>query len=397
MKKLWQKDEQGLEVLVETFETKDDIALDQKLIPYDIEGSLAHAKMLVKIGILSKKELTVLEKGLKDIQILTDKGEFVLQMGDEDVHTKIEQFLTEHYGEVGKKIHTARSRNDQVLTALRLFSKAELEKIQEDIAILIKTFASFKKHHGRQLMPGYTHMQKAMPSSLGLWAGSFIAALEDDLTLIKSTYGLIDQSPLGSAAGYGLPINIDRKYTAKLLQFKTVQENPIYCQQSRGKFDASVVASLVQILLTINKFATDVLLFTTQEFGFFTASSAITTGSSIMPQKKNVDLAELLRSKVHIVLGHYMQIVSLSSNLTSGYNRDLQDSKKSLMESLEITSNSLKVAKLLLENIQPNAETLKTAMTDDLYATEKALALVLKGESFRDAYLKIGKQYSKKK
>lgn len=395
MNKLWQKGSQKLDKFVETFETKDDLLLDQKLIPYDVYGSLAHAKMLYKIGILSKIELSKLEKGLEEILELNNNGKFNLEAGDEDIHTKIENFLTIKYGQVGKKIHTARSRNDQVLTALRLFTKSELSKIQDEILKLIKGFNTFNKKNGHIPMPGYTHMQKAMPSGIGMWSGSFKESLEDDLKVLKSAYNLINQSPLGSAAGYGLPIQIDKKYTAHLLGFKKVQENPIYCQSSRGKFEAFVLSSLIGVLLTINKFATDAMLFNTQEFGFFTASAKITTGSSIMPQKKNLDLAELLRSKVHIVLGNYTTLVSLSSNLISGYNRDLQDSKKPLMESLEIALDSIIASQILLANLTVNSEKLKTAMTDDLFQTEKALKLVIKGENFRDAYKTVGKEYVK--
>ena len=397
MKKLWQKNNQNLDEFVEVFETRDDLLLDEKLIPFDIRGSLAHAKMLKKIGILTHNELKILKSGLQVIFKLANAGQFTLEIGDEDIHTKIENYLTERYADVGKKIHTARSRNDQILTALRLFSKSELAKIQKETLELIKTFKSFNEKYGLLDMPGYTHMQKAMPSSIGLWIESFVSNLEDDLKIIQSAYGLINQSPLGSAAGYGVPVKIDKEYTAKLLGFTKVQENPIYCQQSRGKFDAFILASLVQILLTINKFAADVMLFSTSEFGYLIPSSKITTGSSIMPQKINLDLAELLMSKVHLVLGNYVKLVSLSANLVSGYNRDLQDTKKPLIESLEVTLDSLIATRILLNNLTPNKEKLKNSMTEDLYATEKALKLTLKGQSFRDAYRKIGSKLFKEK
>lgn len=414
MKKLWQKNEQGssanktkLNSVVEAFETKDDLILDQKLIKYDVLGSIAHAKMLFKIDILTGEELSKLEQGLNEILKLDKAGEFNLEYGDEDIHTKIENFLTEKYGEVGKKIHTARSRNDQVLTALRLYNKNELEEIQKYLLALIQSFHKFSKKYGNVPMPGYTHMQKAMPSSVSLWSESFKDSLLDDLSLVKAVYKVNNQSPLGSAAGFGVSIEIDKQYTAKLLGFEKVQENSLYCQNSRGKTEAAILASLISILSTINKFATDLMLFTTSEFDFFKVSGDLTTGSSIMPQKKNLDIAELLKSKVHLVLGNYIQIVSLSSNLMSGYNRDIQDSKKPLMESFEITLDCLKIAKILLENLTPNEEKLKAAMTDELFATEKALKLVLEGESFRNAYQqvanelassasqKVGKDYSK--
>lgn len=395
MKKLWQKNKYKLDPIIEAFETKGDLLMDQKLLKYDVQGSIAHAQMLFKIGILSKEELNKLQKAFKEILNLDKMGKFNLEIGDEDIHTKIENFITQKYGIVGKKIHTGRSRNEQVLTALRLCSKKVLCEIEEELANLTKAFNNFANKYGSIPIPGYTHMQKAMPSSLKLWAESFKESLEDDLIILKAAHKLNNQSPLGSGAGYGVPLDLDREYTARLLGFEKVQDNPQYCQNSRGKIEALIVASLVNILQTINKFATDILLFTTSEFSFFKVSTDVVTGSSIMPQKKNLDLAELLRSKVHIVLGHYIQIVSLSSNLISGYNRDLQDTKKPLMESVEITLDSLKIAKILLESITPNKKQLENAMTEELYAAENALKLVLKGESFRDAYQKIGQKFWK--
>jgi len=297
--------------------------------------------------------------------------------------------LTEKYGEVGQKIHTGRSRNDQVLTAIRLYSKEMMENIKQDLAGLIKSFENFSKKYGSIKMPGYTHMQKAMPSSIRLWAGSFMDSLKDDSLMLNTAIKLNNQSPLGSAAGYGIPLKLDREYTAKLLGFAKVQNNPLYCQNSKGKIEAVILAALTQILLTINKFASDIMLFTTSEFNFFQASDKVTTGSSMMPQKKNPDAAELLRSKVHLILGNYIALVSLSSNLPSGYNRDLQDIKKPLLESLEITLGSLEVTKILLENLTPNKEVLKKSMTEEIFAAQKAYELVQKGMPFRKAYREV--------
>lgn len=395
MKKLWQKDEYKLDPTIESFETKDDLLMDQKLLKYDVQGSLAHAKMLTKIGILSKEERDKLQKAFKEILELEKEGSFNLETGDEDMHTKIETYITKKYGTVGEKIHTGRSRNDQVLTAVRLYSKDQLLTIKNEVENLIKSFKKFSESYGAIPMPGYTHMQKAMPSSLVIWSGSFIESLEDDLKVLEAAMKLNDQSPLGSGAGYGVPISLDKQYSAKVLGFSKTQNNPLYCQNSRGKIEAVVIASLISILQTINKFASDVLLFTTSEFNFFEVANEVTTGSSIMPQKKNVDVAELLRSKVHLVLGYYTQIVSLSSNLISGYNRDPQDTKKSLIESLEITLNSLKVVQILLKNLTPNKEVLEKAMTPEMFATEKAFELVKKGMPFRKAYQKIGKEFHK--
>lgn len=392
MKKLWQKGEYKLDPTIEAFETKDDLLMDQKLLKYDVQGSLAHAQMLYKIGILTKEELNKLQEAFKEILDLDKANKFDLEIGDEDIHTKIENYITLKYGEVGKKIHTGRSRNDQVLTAIRLYGKDQMSSIKNELGDLIKSFIVFSKKYGQIKMPGFTHMQKAMPSSLAIWADSFIASLQDDLVILETAMRLNDQSPLGSGAGYGVPLNLDKKYTAKLLGFGKVQDNPLYCQNSRGKIEAVVIASLINILQTINKFASDVLLFTTSEFNFFKAADNVTTGSSIMPQKKNVDLAELLRSKVHLVLGNYVHTVSLSSNLISGYNRDLQESKKPLIESLEITLHSLTVSGILLNSLIPNKEVLEEALTPEMFAAERAFELVKKGVSFRQAYQKIGKE-----
>jgi argininosuccinate lyase len=397
MKKLWQKNTIEMDSFIESFETKEDLLLDQKLVVSDVYGSLAHAKMLKKIGILTAQELTLLIEGLNEILALTKQNQFVLQPGDEDIHTKIENILTEKYGEVGKKIHTGRSRNDQVLTALRLYSKDKLLAIWADLIQLAENFHQFAKEYESVVMPGFTHMQKAMPSTVGMWAGAFTESFLDDLTSLKNAYQLNDQSPLGSAAGYGVPLPLDREYTAEILGFKKVQINPIYCQNSRGKIESQIIAALSATLFDINKFATDVLFFTSSETGYFSVSESLYSGSSIMPQKKNVDVAELLRSKLHLLLGHYQQIMSLSSNLISGYNRDFQDSKKPFMESLDIAHDSIKATILLINNLIPNKEKLQAALTPEIYATHYAIKFVTQGIPFRVAYQMVGEDLSQLK
>ena len=388
--KLWQKDTQ-LNKTIETFETGGDLILDQKLVEWDVYGTLAHVYGLKKIGLLTAKEAGTAQKGLLEILAKNKKGAFKLTQGDEDVHTKIENYLTHNYGEVGKKIHTGRSRNDQVLTAMRLFTKNELLKIWQALLALAQTFLDFAKEHEFVPIPGYTHMQKAMPMTVGMWAAAFVESLVDDSKLFEIIYELNNQSALGSAAGFGVPLDLDRGFTAKLLGFAKVQNNSLYCQNSRGKIEATIVSGLIGQLQTINKLASDILFFTSSELKYFTVDPSLCTGSSIMPQKQNVDIAELLRSKVHLVLGQYTSLVSLSSNLISGYNRDLQDSKKPLFESLEITLSSLQVAKLLVQGLHPNYQKLYQSMTPELFATHKALELVKKGMSFRQAYQTIGK------
>lgn len=392
-KKLWQASKnQELESSVEAFETRDDLLIDQKLVKYDCIGSLVQAKMLRKINILTDTELKSLESTLKEIIKLDGEGKFNLRAGDEDVHTKIENFLVKKCGSAGRKIHTGRSRNDQVATALRLYMKDKLQDLARQIVFLIVVLEKFSNLYGKLPMSGYTHMQKAMPSTISLWIGSFRESLADDLEIIKAVIKIIDKSPLGSGAGYGVPLDLKRDYTAKLLGFSKVQENSLYCQNSRGKYEALILSALVSILQTLNKLATDVMLFTTEEYGFFSLEGSLTTGSSIMPQKKNPDLVELIRSKLHVVVGNYATVVSLSSNLPSGYNRDLQDSKKPLMESLEITHETIQVSGLLVGSLIPNEKKLKQSMTDDLYAAEKAFGLVKKGMAFRDAYQEVAKK-----
>lgn len=394
MRKLWEKNWR-LNPLIEAFETEEDLLVDQKLIKFDVLATLAHVKMLQKIRILSQKEFKTLWEGLLKILSLEKEGKFVPKLyEDEDIHTKIENFLTENYGDVGKKVHTGRSRNDQVLTAIRLLTKEELLSIWKELLGLLGRLLDFAKKYEFMPIPGYTHLQKAMPTSLGMWAGSFAESLFDDLKLLKTVYQLNNQSPLGSASGFGVPLPLDREYTAKLLGFEKVQSNALYCQNSRGKIEAVVVASLMTIFMDVNRLASDILLFTTREFGFFEVADELCTGSSFMPQKKNIDVAELLRSKVHLILGHYVQLVSLSSNLTSGYNRDLQDSKKPLFEVLAIGRKSLQATNILVKNLSPREEALKKSLTPEMFATHKVIELVKQGVPFREAHQKVGSSLS---
>jgi len=388
--KLW-GDKWNINAEIESFETKDDLIIDQELAPYDVLGSLAHAQILLQQSIITKIEHAKIRKGLKEIFHLAKQGKLRLNLGDEDIHTKIESYLTEKYGEVGKKIHTGRSRNDQVLTALRLLIKDRLLSVEKEMLSLSNNFIEFAKRYQFMPMPGYTHMQKAMPSSVGMWSASFAEALLDDLQVIQTAYRLSDQSPLGSAAGYGVPIALDRKLSAKLLGFAKIQNNSLYCQNSRGKIEAVVIIALVTILSDINRFANDILLFTMSEFSFFSASPELYTGSSLMPQKKNLDVAELLASKVKRVLGNYVTVVTTPLNLLSGYNRSLQDIKKPLLESLNTVLDCIKTATLLLANLTPNEENLTKAITPEMFAAHSVFQQVQKGSSFREAYQQISK------
>ncbi len=389
MAKLWNKTSQKFNKIIEEFETGDDLVLDKYLTEADVYGSLAHAFMLSTIGLITKTELSDIHKELIKILELSKKGKFNLEFGDEDIHTKIENFLTKNLGNTGKKIHAGRSRNDQVLLAIRIYTKSELLKIWGSILDLISVLIGLSEKYSNIPMPGYTHMQKAMPSSVGMWFGSFAEAMIDDVKLLQTAFDLNNQSPLGSGAGYGVSLNLDRKLVADFLGFKKVQTNSLYCQNSRGKIESIVVFSLLQIVFDISKLASDVLLFTTSEFNFFEVDESLFTGSSIMPHKRNVDVAELLRSKVNIMQGYLIQVFATVVNLPSGYNRDFQDIKRPFIESINLTKNVINISEILVKNIKPKKDILIKAMTPELYTTHIAYQLVKDGVPFREAYRKI--------
>jgi len=387
--KLWEKGYK-LNTLIEKFTVGDDYILDRKLVKYDCIASIAHAKMLGKIGILKKEEVGKLVRELSNIIKLDKK--FIILKEDEDCHTAIENYLTKKLGVLGKKIHTARSRNDQVLTALRLFYRDELNECEKLMHEYIRAMGAFVKKWGNVKLPGYTHTRKAMPSSIRVWGTAFIDSMYDNLELTEETLELIDQSPLGTGAGYGVPLDIDRKYAAKLLGFSRVQE-PVYTQISRGKFEATILHSLSQVMFDINKIASDLIIFSMPEFEYFELPKEFTTGSSIMPQKKNPDVLELLRAKYHVVVSYEFQVKSMTANLISGYNRDLQLTKEPAMKGLEITKESISIMALIFKNLKVNESRCKDALTEDVYATEKAYNLVKKGIPFREAYREISKKY----
>jgi argininosuccinate lyase len=388
--KLWQKN-YTLNKEIASFTVGNDFFLDQKLLKYDIKVNLAHAKMLNSIDILTKEELAKISKTLQQLNNLAKKGKFKIKKEQEDVHTAVEEFLTKKIGKIGKKIHTAKSRNDQVMTDILLYCKDELNIIKKLITKVIQEINHFSKKYNKIPMPGYTHMQKAMPYSVSKWILSFKEMLEDDLNSIDFALSLIDKNPLGSAAGYGLPIKINKELTTKELRFKQTHKHALYVQNSRGKYEIVIMSAINQSMLTINKLATDLLLFTTSEFNFFLLPDEFCTGSSIMPQKKNYDVLELVKGKTVTIQSKIVEISLLYSNLPSGYNRDIQLTKEPLMESIEISKSIISIITLVLKNLKPNKKTLEKSMTKELYATEKALNLTKKGIPFRDAYKKITK------
>lgn len=386
--KLWQKNYK-LDNQIEKFTVGNDYLLDQKLVKYDCIASIAHTRMLRKIGILTKKETNQAIATLNEIMRLNKKGKFTIKKENEDCHTEIENYLTKKLGKTGKKIHTARSRNDQVLTALRLYYKEEIKIIIQLSDSLMEEMRIFGKKYGKTKMPGYTHMRKAMPSSVSLWILSFIDSMKDNQKMIYCTEELLNQSPLGSGAGYGLPLKIDRVFTAKLLGFKKVQNNPLYVQNSRGKFESSLLHSLNQIMFDLNKISSDILFFSIEGLNFFELNSEICTGSSIMPHKKNPDVLEILRAKYHENLAHEFQIKTMIANLISGYNRDLQLTKEPTIKGIENTKECLEIMKLVLKNIKVDKEDCQKSITEEMHSVEKIYKSVREGNPFRDAYKKF--------
>lgn len=390
MKKLWQKTDPQMKA-AEDYCFGDTVVVDNKLIVHDAIGSIAHGVMLADMGILTKQEFASIKTSLLTVIDQSNAGLFCVESGDEDVHTKIEMYLTEQLGEAGKKIHTGRSRNDQVLVDLRLYTKVQLLAIFDATKALIHTFYQFAKCNEFVPMPGYTHMQKAMPSSIGMWAGSFAESLLDDNELLKGAFVLNDQSPLGSGAAYGISLPIDRQKTSDLLGFSKVQNNALYAQVSRGKSHAALMHTCAQIMLTLARFAADVLLFTTSEFNFFRVDESLCTGSSIMPQKKNLDVLEMVRARTHAVCGYETIVQSVISGLPSGYNADIGETKQPFIKTIETTKETVNICRLVLESLHPNIEALRTGCSPQLYATHAAYQLVQSGIPFRDAYVRVGK------
>lgn len=390
--KLWNKND-PLDQGIERFTVGKDPSLDQHLVYYDCQASIAHAQMLQKIGIIDAEECRQLVSALNGIIDLHRQGKFEIKQSDEDCHTAIENYLTLHCGEAGKKIHTARSRNDQVLTALRLFEKNALSEIKQCLGEFRTALTQLAQQYPDLEIPGYTHMQKAMPMKVATWLASFKDAAADNETLLDVIYTIIDQNPLGTAAGFGTSIAIDRVMTQQALSFARVQENPLYAQLSRGKFEGSILHLCSQITFDLNKLATDLILFSMAEFKFLSLPMAFCTGSSIMPQKKNPDVLELLRAHYHEIIGEEFKVKSMAGNLISGYNRDMQLSKEPLINGVTVTLNCIKIATQILPEIVFNQAICGKAMTAELYATEEANQLVATGVPFREAYKIVAKKF----
>jgi argininosuccinate lyase len=392
--KLWDKGYR-LDSAVERYTVGDDYRLDAALVKHDCLASIAHAGALHKAGILSLSEKRRLVRELRRILSLDRKGEFSILPEDEDGHTAIEKFLTAALGDLGKKIHTARSRNDQVVTALRLYSREKLHNVEQRIEALARALRRKAGKSKRIRMPGYTHARKAMPSSFAAWLEAFAESMQDNRIPIRAALSLLDQNPLGTGAGYGIPVfAVDRSQTARELGFRRVQKSALYVQNSRGKFEAVTVSALSNVMLDINKMCADLILFSMDEFGFVRLPREICTGSSIMPQKMNPDVLEIARARYHTVIANEHQIKSIIGNLMSGYNRDLQLTKKPLMESFEIVESTLSIMLHVMEGIMVDEEKSRLACTPEIYATEEVYRLVQSGVPFRDAYRKVAEKYA---
>jgi len=391
--KLWDKN-YILDKEIENFTVGNDYLIDKKLLKYDCIGSIAHARMLEKINILSKDECKDIIFQLKKIIELNEKKLFKIKKEDEDCHTAIEKYLIKNLGKTGKKINTARSRNDQILTALRLYYKDEIKNTEYEINKLLKTVKKFKKKYSEIEIPGYTHMKKAMPSSINIWVGYIIESFKENIKFLKFVLSYIDKSPLGTAAGYGLPIKIDRDLTSEILGFKEIQKNPLHVQNSRGKYESLILHSLIQIMYDLNKISTDILFFSIDEIDIFSIPKKYCTGSSIMPHKNNFDCIELIRAKYHLIISLENQINSVVGNLISGYNRDIQITKEPVIKAFHTTKECIKIMNLILSDLKLNKDKCKKAMNEELNATKEVYNLVKEGVSFRDAYKKIAKKYS---
>lgn len=391
MATLWDKG-YSINKEVERFTVGRDYELDKELVEADVAGSVAHAKMLAKIGVLKQEEFKKLKAELKEILALFKEGKFTIKQEDEDVHTAVENYLTEKLGDLGKKIHAGRSRNDQVLTDLRLYSKGKLLDAEEVVLKLAEVLIIFAEKNKGVPMPGRTHMQLAMPSSVGLWAGAFTESLIDDMELLKGAYELNDQCPLGSAASYGTSLPIDRKMVSDLLGFKKVQNNVLYANNSRGKVEAVVLAALSQVMADLSKMASDLILFSIPEFGYFELPKEFCTGSSIMPNKKNPDVLELVRAKANKVMAAHSQVMNTIKDLPSGFNRDFQETKGPLMEGFATTAASLRIMAIVVKGLKVNEERCISACVPEIYAADKAVELVQKGVPFREAYRTVAHQ-----
>ena len=387
--KLWDK---GFEpdAHIEAYTVSNDRELDLRLARYDVEGSLAHITMLESIGLLTRDELERLTAGLKEIAAEIEAGRFEIEPDTEDVHSQVELLLTRRLGDVGKKIHSGRSRNDQVLVDLKLFLRDELRQTAAAVRTLFDRLQEFSERYRDVLMPGYTHLQVAMPSSFGLWFGAYAETLVDDLRLVAAAYHIANQNPLGSAAGYGSSFPLDRTMTTRLLGFETLHYNVVAAQMSRGKCERAAANAIAAVAATVGRLAMDVCLFMSQNFGFVSLPDELTTGSSIMPHKKNPDVFEVMRGRCNRLQSVPNEIALLTTNLPSGYHRDLQLLKDILFPATSEIRRTLAMCTFMVGNLRVNTHILEDARYDYLFTVEEVNRLVLEGVPFREAYRRVG-------
>jgi argininosuccinate lyase len=387
--KLWEKNTQ-VNAKIEAFTVGLDREMDVFLAKYDVLGSMAHIRMLESVGLLQPEELTVLLSELKNIYLVIENDQFQIEDGVEDVHSQVELLLTRKLGDIGKKIHSGRSRNDQVLLDLKLFARAEIEKTVSAISSLFETLILQSNRYKDVLLPGYTHLQIAMPSSFGLWFGAYAESLADDLQFLLAAWKITNRNPLGSAAGYGSSFPLNRQLTTDLLGFDSMNYNVVYAQMGRGKMERTVANALAGVAATVSKLAYDACLFTSQNFGFIQLPDEFTTGSSIMPHKKNPDVFELTRAKCNKIQSLPQQITLIANNLPSGYFRDLQIIKELFVPAFAELNACLEMTTLMMENVKVNTEILDDSRYNYLFSVEEVNRLTLEGMPFRDAYKKVG-------
>ncbi len=387
--KLWDKGF-STDKKIDLFTVGNDRELDLVLAKYDVIGSLAHARMLHKIGLLTEIEIDHVEKELAEITSLIEKGDFIIEEEFEDVHSKVEFLLTKKLGDTGKKIHTARSRNDQVLVDVHLYLREEIKEIREMIVGFFDLLMKLSETHKNNLLPGYTHFQVAMPSSFGMWFSAYAESLIDDVYMLNAAYRVVDQNPLGSAAGYGSSFPIDRDHTTLEMGFSELKINSVAAQMSRGKAERTVAFAMSSVAGTLSKFAMDICLYMSQNFGFVSFPDELTTGSSIMPHKKNPDVFELIRGKCNKIQALPYELTLISNNLPSGYHRDLQLLKEGLIPSIQALKACLEMFTFSLSSIEVNKNIVDQKIYDYLFTVEEVNKLVQEGVPFRDAYKIVG-------
>ncbi len=387
--KLWQKSYSTAE-RVENFTVGDDAKWDIHLAPFDVMGSLAHTRMLESIDLLEKNELAEIQRELKLIYKSIETGEFVIDDGVEDVHSQVELLLTQRLGDIGKKIHSGRSRNDQVLVDIKLYMRDQIEQTVNEVNKLFEKLTAYSEKYKDYLIPGYTHLQIAMPSSLGLWFGAYAESLIDDLNMLLGAYKVVNKNPLGSAAGYGSSFPINRTMTTELLGFESLNYNVVYAQMTRGKAEKLVSMALASIAATLSRMAMDTCLYMSQNFGFISFPKELTTGSSIMPHKKNPDVFEIMRGKCNILQALPNEISMMLTNLPSGYHREMQLTKEHFFPAFETLNDCLSMAGFMFDNIIVKDNIVDDAKYDFLFTVESVNELVLQGIPFRDAYKQVG-------